>query len=183
MLNHFKTAILLTLILTILTGLIYPLTVTLIAKTFFPYQASGSLIRKDKTVIGSKLIAQDFKSPKYFHPRPSVSNHDPVKSGGSNLGPTSKVLINRIIMDVQKLQKENPHSSIPIDLVTESGSGLDPHISIKAAEFQIPRIAKARNITQEKIYTLIKKYSEGKLFGLYGESRVNVLLLNLDLDK
>ncbi len=183
MLKNLKTAVLMTLILTIVTGIIYPLAITLITQVSFSNQANGSLIFKNKKIIGSKLIGQSFTSAEYFHPRPSESNYDASKSGGSNLGPTSKKLIDRITFSSLELQKENPDIPVPIDLVTASGSGLDPHISLKAAEFQIPRISKARNITKERTLILVKKYTEPKQLGIFGEERVNVLLLNLALDE
>ena len=181
MLSNLKTAILMTVTLTILTGLIYPFSITLISQ-IFPRQANGSFLFKNKQVIGSKLIGQSFTESKYFHSRLSESNYDAFKSGGSNLGPTSKKLINRITASALELEKENPNSTVPIDLVTASGSGLDPHITPEAAIFQVTRIAKVRNLSEEKITELIKKYTEPKLFGIVGEERVNVLILNLALD-
>ena len=182
MLDQIKTSILITLMFTVITGLVYPLSVTLFARGLFSNQANGSLITKSGNVIGSKLIGQNFTSPKYFHPRPSISNYDATISGGSNLAPTSKKLIDRIKSDAQSLQKENPNLHVPIDLVTISGSSLDPHITPEAARFQVPRIAKVRKIAEEKILELVHKYTEPRQFGIFGEPRVNVLLLNLALD-
>ena len=183
MLRELKISILMLLTLTILTGIIYPFSITLITQILFPYQANGSLIVKNKNIIGSKLIGQSFTEAKYFHSRPSESDYNALKSGGSNLGPTSKMLINKIKSNSIKLQNENVNSSIPIDLVTESASGLDPQITPEAARFQIPRIAKAQNLSEEKILELIKKHTEHKLLGIFGEERVNVLILNLALNE
>ena len=177
-----KTAILLTLILTLVTGFIYPVLVTVFAQIFFPHQANGSLITKNNIIIGSSLIGQNFEDIKYFHGRPSESNYDGTMSGGSNLGPTNKKLINKIISNANKLKKENPNISVPVDLLTESGSGLDPHITLEAALFQSQRVAMVRNVRQEKVLELIKKHTEQKTFHLLGEQRVNVLKLNLALD-
>ena len=182
MIKQLKISIIMILVMSIITGLIYPLTITLLAQVFFSSQANGSLIFKDKNIIGSKLIGQSFTEAKYFHPRPSESDYNASLSGGSNLGPTSKKLIDKITSNHSELQKENPNSHVPIDLVTESASGLDPEITPEAALFQIPRIAKVRNISEEQISKLINKHTEHKLLGIFGEERVNVLLLNLALD-
>lgn len=171
------------LIFTVSLGVIYPLAVWGVSQTFFPRQANGSLIEKDGKIVGSELIGQTFTGEKYFHSRLSANNYDAANSGGTNLGPTSEKLIERVKTDAEILQKENPNKLIPADLVTTSGSGLDPHISPEAAEFQIPRIAKARNINETDLRNIVATQTEGRQFGIFGESRVNVLKLNLELDK
>jgi K+-transporting ATPase ATPase C chain len=179
-----KTSIRFTLITTLLLGLAYPLAVTGIAGLLFPHQAEGSLIRlNDGTVIGSELLAQSFTSDKYFHSRPSANNFDASNSGGSNLAQSSKALVTRIQGDIDKLAAENPGKPVPIDLVTTSASGLDPDITPEAAGFQAPRIAKARNLSEERLHKLIAEHITTRQLGLLGEARVNVLALNLALDK
>jgi len=196
MLREIRPAIVLLLALTLITGLAYPLAMTGIAGVLFPRQAQGSLIEKDGKVVGSALIGQEFKDDKYFHGRPSATTapdpndstktvpapYNAANSGGSNLGPTSKALNDRIKEDVEKLKAENLGSSVPVDLVTTSASGLDPDISPEAALFQVPRVAKARNMPEERVRDLVNKTAQGRLLGLLGEPRVNVLALNLALD-
>ena len=173
-----------TLITTLIFGLGYPLGVTLLSQGIFPNQANGSLIVKDGKVVGSRLIAQAFTGDQYFHPRPSAagSGYDPTSSGGSNLAPTNQTLVMRVQQDVAKLQKENPGAAIPADLATTSGSGLDPDISPAAAEFQIPRVAKARAMKTDDLRRIVARHTQPRQLGLLGEPRVNVLELNLDLD-
>jgi len=180
------TAILMTIVTTVLFGLIYPLAVTEIAQLVFTEKANGQLIKRtDGTIIGSRIIGQPFSGPGYFHPRPSAAGtgYDAGASSGSNLGPTNQKLIDRVKADVATLQAENPGKPIPIDLVTTSASGLDPHISPAGAEFQTPRVARERGISESEVNALVAKHTEGRMLGILGESRVNVLLLNLELDE
>jgi len=177
-------AIRFTLITTVLFGLLYPLGMTVLSHYIFPKQAAGSLIEKDGRVIGSTLIGQGFTSDKYFHSRPSSAGtgYDATASSPSNLAPTNRALIDRVSGDVAKLQQENPGKPIPADLITSSGSGLDPEISPAAAEFQIPRVAKVRGLSVDQLKAIVARHTEPRTFGVLGEPRVNVLELNLDLD-
>jgi K+-transporting ATPase ATPase C chain len=179
------TAIRFTLIVTVLFGLGYPLAITLAAHLLFPHQAEGSLILKNGQVVGSELLAQSFTSDNYFHPRPSAAGngYDATASSGSNLAQSNAKLVQRIQGDINKLSKESGGKPVPIDLVTMSGSGLDPDITPDAAYFQVARVAKARGVSEEQIRSLIGQHVTGRQFGLLGEPRVNVLLLNLDLDR
>jgi K+-transporting ATPase ATPase C chain len=197
MLKEIRPAIMLVVLLTSITGLLYPLAITGIAGAIFPYQAQGSIIERDGKVIGSTLIGQEFTSERYFHGRPSATvapdpadstktvpaPYNAANSGGSNLGPTNKALIERVQSDVDKLKQENPSAPIPLDLVTTTAGGLDPHISPAAALFQVLRIAKARNMPEDQILRLVEEHTEGRFLGLLGEPRVNVLALNLALDR
>ncbi len=178
------TAVLMTLVTTILLGIIYPLVVTGIAQGLFRDKANGQLITRDGQVIGSRIIAQPFTGARYFHPRPSAAGngYDAANSGGTNLGPTNQKLIARVADDAARLAAENPNQPVPVDLLTTSASGLDPHISPAAAEFQVPRVARERQMSEEAIRQLVKKHTEGRQWGFLGEPRVNVLELNLDLD-
>ena len=178
------TAILFTLVTTVIFGVIYPLTVTAMAQLLFRDRANGQLIERNGKLLGSRIIGQAFTGSGYFHPRPSSAGtgYDPTASGGSNLAPTNKNLIERVKADVQKLHAENPNAAIPVDLVTSSGSGLDPDISPAAADFQIPRVAHSRNMKQEDVRALVQKHTKGRDLGFLGEARVNVLELNLELD-
>ena len=180
-----KTAIRFTLVTTVLIGLGYPLLVTAIAGVVFPHKAAGSLILKDGQVIGSELIAQSFTSDKYFHPRPSAAGngYDATASGGSNLAQSNKALVTRIQGSIDQLSKENPGHPVPIDLVTTSGSGLDPDITPDAAFFQLPRVAKARGIDENRVRQLIEQHITSRQLGVLGEPRVNVLDLNLAMDE
>jgi len=182
--NHLIVALKFTLITTLLFGLVYPLAVTGLSQLLFPKQANGSLIEKNGQILGSRLIGQAFTSDKYFHSRPSAAGngYDATASSGSNLAPTNQQLVDRVKQDVAKLQQENPGVAIPADLVTTSGSGLDPDISPAAAEFQIPRIARARGISAETLRPLVARHTQQRQWGILGEARVNVLELNLNLD-
>jgi len=196
MLREIRPAIILLVLLTLFTGLVYPLAMTALAGVIFPKQAQGSLIEKDGNAIGSALIGQEFKEDRYFHGRPSATSapdpadatktvsapYNAANSGGSNLGPTSKALNDRIKEDIEKLKAENPSVPVPVDLVTSSASGLDPDISPEGALFQVPRIAKTRNLPEERVRQLLNEKTQGRLGGLLGEPRVNVLELNLALD-
>jgi K+-transporting ATPase ATPase C chain len=197
MLKEIRPAIIILILLTLITGLAYPLAMTAIAGVIFPKQAEGSLIERDGKVVGSALIGQEFKDDKYFHDRPSATTapdpadstktvpapYNAANSGGSNLGPTSKALNDRVKEDVDKLKAENPNAAVPADLVTTSASGLDPDISPEAALFQVPRVAKARKMPEERVRELVTDNTQGRLIGLIGEPRVNVLALNLALDR
>jgi len=197
MLREIRPAIVVLLALTVITGLVYPLAMTGIAVLLFPHQAQGSLVERDGKIVGSELIGQAFTGDKYFHGRPSATNtpdpndatktvpapYNAANSGGSNLGPSNKALIDRVQGDIDALKKENPSEPVPADLVTTSASGLDLHISPEAALFQVPRIAKARNLSEDRIRQLVEERTEGRFLGVLGEPRVNVLLLNLALDR
>jgi K+-transporting ATPase ATPase C chain len=196
MLREIRPAIVLVIILTVITGLVYPLVMTGIAGVLFPNQAQGSLVTIDGKVVGSSLIGQEFTSDKYFHGRPSATTapdpndssktvaapYNAANSGGSNLGPTNKALIDRVKADVDKLKQENPSAPVPIDLVTTTASGLDPDITPEGALFQVPRVAKARNVPEDRLRQLVSDHVQGRLLGLFGEPRVNVLALNMALD-
>jgi potassium-transporting ATPase KdpC subunit len=177
------TAILMTIATTVLLGIIYPLVVTGLAQVLFPKKANGQLIEANGKVIGSRIIAQAFTAPGYFHPRPSAVNYDPTGSNGSQLGPTNQKLIDRVKSDTATLHAENPDAPVPIDLVTASGSGLDPEITPAAAAFQLSRVARARGINADQLRELVLKHTEDRQWGFLGEARVNVLELNLELDK
>lgn len=185
--KNLLTAILITIVTTVLFGLIYPLAVTGLAQIIFPDKANGQLIRRvDGTIIGSRIIGQPFTGPGYFHSRPSAAGaagYDAGASSGSNLGPTSSKLIDRVRNDVEKRQAENPGKPVPVDLVTTSASGLDPHITPAAAEFQISRVARERGLTETELRQIVAAHTESRTFGFLGEPRVNVLELNLDLDR
>jgi K+-transporting ATPase ATPase C chain len=197
MLKEIRPAIVLLVALTLITGVIYPFAMTGIARVIFPTQSQGSLVEENGKIVGSALIGQEFKSDRYFHGRPSATvSPDPndttktvpapynaANSGGSNLGPTNKSLMERVQGDMDRLQQEKPSSEVPIDLVTTSGSGLDPHISPAAAHFQVPRVAKARNMSEDSVRRLVDEQVEGRTLGILGEPRVNVLALNLTLDR
>jgi K+-transporting ATPase ATPase C chain len=184
--KHFYPAVALTIVLTVLVGIVYPFMVTGLSELLFKEKARGSLIEREGNVIGSRLIGQPFKDAGYFHSRPSAagSGYDGTASGGTNLGPTSKRLFEEQVRErSRELRTENPNAEIPIDLITSSGSGLDPHISPAAAEFQIPRVVRERRMSEDDVRRLVREYTEGRQFGILGEPRVNVLELNLALDE
>ena len=182
--KNLLTAVLMTLTTTILLGIAYPMVVTGLAHLLFPDKANGQLIQRNGVIVGSRMIGQPFSGPGYFHPRPSAAGngYDAANSGGSNLGPTNQKLVDRVKADVARLQAENPGTPVPVDLVTTSGSGLDPEISVAGAAFQVPRVARERDMTQTEVQQLVAKYTAGRQFGFLGEPRVNVLELNLALD-
>src|SRR5689334_7659999 len=182
--KNLVVAIWFTLVTTVLLGVVYPLVMTGLAQLFFPDKANGQLMEGNGKLVGSRIIGQNFTEPGYFHSRPSAAGtgYDATTSGGSFLAPTNKTLIDRVKADVQKDQAENPSQAVPIDLVTASGSGLDPEISPAAAEFQMPRVAKERGMTEAEVRALVEKHTLGRQFGFLGEPRVRVLELNLDLD-
>lgn len=183
--KNFVTAILMTIVTTVLLGLAYPLVVTALAQVMFKDKANGQLIDRNGHIVGSRIIGQPFSSPGYFRSRPSAAGaigYDAGASSGSNFGPTSKKLIDRVKSDVEKLQAENPGKPVPVDLVTTSASGLDPHISPAAAEFQVSCVARERGMSEVEVRRVIAEFTENRQFGLLGEPRVNVLLLNLKLD-
>ena len=185
MLQQLRPAFVLLALFSALTGLVYPMAITGLAQLLFPYQANGSLVQQNGRVVGSELIGQQFTSPRYFHGRPSATAPEPYNaaaSSGSNLGPTSKALLDRVKAEVERLTAENPGAAVPVDLVTASGSGLDPQISLAAAEFQLPRIAKVRNVDPQKLRELIDAQAENDVLGMLGEPVITVLKLNLALD-
>lgn len=179
------TAFLMTIVATILLGILYPLAVTALAQVFFKNKANGQIIVRNGEAVGSRIIAQPFTSPKYFHPRPSAAGngYDAANSGGTNLGPTNQKLIDRVQADAKTLHAENPSAPIPVDLLTTSASGLDPDITLAAAEFQIPRVARERGLSESAVRDLVEKHTAERDLGLLGEPRVNVLELNLALDE
>jgi len=182
--KNFMIAVWFTLVTTVLFGVAYPLVITVLSQVLFPNKANGQLIERNGKLVGSSIIGQNFTGPGYFHSRPSAAGtgYDPTASGGSFLGPTNKALIERVKADVQKEQIENPWQPVPVDLVTASGSGLDPEISPAAAAFQVPRVARERRISEAEVRGLVEKHNLGRQFGFLGEPRVRVLELNLDLD-
>jgi K+-transporting ATPase ATPase C chain len=190
MTSALRMAISMLVLMTIVTGIAYPLAITGIAQLIFPHQANGSLVRKGDTVVGSSLLGQYFSKPEYFHPRPSAAGapgtvapgYDPMNSGGTNLSPSSQKLVDTVTAAVNANQSDNPGTPVPGDLVTASASGLDPDISPEAAAFQIPRVAKARGIAEDRVRGMVKQCTKGRTFGVFGELRVNVLKLNMLLD-
>jgi K+-transporting ATPase ATPase C chain len=184
--ENIRIAVMMTLVTTIVFGLLYPLAVTGLGQLFFPAKANGQLIEKNGQIVGSRIIGQPFSSDRYFHSRPSAAGngYDPVapSGGASNLGPTNRQLMDRVKGDVEKLRAENPGAPVPVDLITTSGSGLDPDISPAAAEFQVPRVAHARGLTAAELRSIVAKHTQERQFGFLGEPRVNVLELNLELD-
>jgi len=184
--ENIRIAVVMTITTTIVFGLLYPLAVTGLGQLFFPAKANGQLIEKNGQIVGSRIIGQPFSSDRYFHSRPSAAGngYDPVapSGGASNLGPTNRQLMERVKSDIEKLHAENPGAAIPVDLITTSGSGLDPDISPAAAEFQIPRVARVRGLSAAELRSIVAKHTRGRQFGFLGEPRVNVLELNLELD-
>jgi potassium-transporting ATPase KdpC subunit len=183
--KNLVTATLMTIVTTLLLGVIYPLAITGIAQVVFPEKANGQLIERDGKVIGSRIIGQGFSSPGYFRPRPSAAGtgYDAANSAGTQLGPTNKKLVDDVKANVDAARKENAAAAVPIDLVTTSASGLDPHLSPAAADFQVPRVARERNMSESDVRALVAVYTEGRQLGFFGEPRVNVLELNLALDR
>ncbi len=185
MLNHARPAVVMMLVMTAITGVIYPLTVTAVARVVFPFQAGGSLLLRDGKVVGSQCVGQRFDGDEYFHPRPSAAGadgYDASASGGSNFGPTNRALVRRVETSAASLRAANGDRAVPVDLVTASGSGLDPHITPAAADYQVPRVARTRRLPEESVRQLVRRVAEGRQLGILGEPRVNVLRLNIALD-